>query len=101
MGFLQDIRNLQEQAEGLAPPERPSARDRVGSATIRAIRDTGITVGDDPTVDLDLTVRLGDGASYSLTHRQTVSRLALPSLQPGATVPVRVDPAGRTSLTIG
>lgn len=100
MGFLQDIRNLQEQAEKIGPPE-PPAGDRIGSATIRAIRDTGIAVDDDRTVDLDLTVRLADGGSYAVTHRQTVSRRALPSLQPGATFPVRVDPAGGTSLTIG
>ena len=36
-----------------------------------------------------------------MTHRQTISRIAIPSFQPGATVPVRVDPVDPQSLIIG
>lgn len=98
MGFLKDIRDLQKQADAMAPPAR---RGRPATATITAIRDAGATIDDHPTVELDLAVSLDGAEPYAVTHRQTISRIALPSLRPGATVPVRVDPADRTSLTIG
>ncbi|HEY6761161.1 MAG TPA: hypothetical protein VI318_16815 [Baekduia sp.] len=78
-----------------------AANGRAGAATITAIRDTGITINDNPTVELDLSVSLDGGEPYAVTHRQTISRLAIPTFQPGATVPVRIDPADRTSLMIG
>ncbi|MCW2993692.1 MAG: hypothetical protein JWQ18_1187 [Conexibacter sp.] len=77
------------------------ANGRVASATITAIRDTGMTVNDDPTIELDLAVIVEGAAPYAVTHRQTISRIAIPSFQPGATVPVRVDPVDPTSLMIG
>jgi hypothetical protein len=83
------------KAQHLATNGRP------GSATITAIRDTGITINDNPTVELDLSVSLDGGEPYAVTHRQTISRIAIASFQPGATVPVRIDPADRTSLMIG
>src|SRR5262249_31441755 len=103
MGFLKDIRDLQQQAESMTPPRHRAAAGgfRPASATITALRDTGVTIGDDPTVELDLSVSLDGAEPYAVTHRQTISRIAIPSFQPGATVPVRVDPADRTSLTIG
>jgi len=73
---------------------------RVASATITAVRDTGVTINDNPTVEFDLCVVLDDTAPYAVTHRQTISRIAIPSFQPGATIPVRVDPADRGSLII-
>jgi hypothetical protein len=77
------------------------ANGRHGSATIQAIRDTGLTVNDNPTVELELSVRLHGGAAYGVTHKQTISRIAIPSFQPGATVSVRVDPVDPLSLMIG
>jgi hypothetical protein len=88
------------QAEG-NKAQHLMANGRVASATIAAIRDTGMTINDNPTVEMDLQVSLDGAAPYLVTHRQTISRIAIPSFQPGATVPVRVDPADHTSLMIG
>ena len=77
------------------------ASGRVASATITAVRDTGMTINDNPTVELDLAVAVDGTDPYAVTHRQTISRIAIPSFQPGATIPVRVDPVDRTSLMIG
>jgi hypothetical protein len=77
------------------------ANGRQGSATIQAIRDTGLTINDNPTVDFDLSVTVDGRDPYAVTHRQTISRIAIGSFQPGATVPVRVDPADPHSLMIG
>ncbi|WP_027007436.1 DUF3592 domain-containing protein [Conexibacter woesei] len=88
------------QADGVKA-QHLMANGQAGSATITAVRDTGMTINDNPTVEMDLDVSLGGGEPYAVTHRQTISRIAIPSFQPGATVPVRVDPADRTSLMIG
>ncbi|HMJ37559.1 MAG TPA: hypothetical protein VK501_26875 [Baekduia sp.] len=102
MGFLKDIRNLEEQAGAMVPPEhRAVAGGRIGTATIQAVRDAGTTVDDDPIVELDLSVSVGGGPAYAVTHEQAISRSAIASFQPGGTVPVRVDPADPSSLTIG
>ena len=74
------------------------AEDRLGEAEAVA-RQYAIAVT--PTVELDLSVSVDGAEPYAVTHRQTISRIAIPSFQPGATVPVRVDPADRTSLMIG
>ena len=76
------------------------ANGRQGSAVVQALRDTGVTINDNPTVELDLAVAVDGGAPYAVTHRQTISRIAIPSFQPGATIPVRVDPADQQSLII-
>jgi hypothetical protein len=88
------------QAEG-QKAQHLMANGRVGSATITAVRDTGMTINDNPTVEFDLSVSLEGTDPYAVTHRQTISRIAIPSFQPGATIPVRVDPADRSSLIIG
>jgi hypothetical protein len=88
------------QAEGMKA-QHLMANGQPGSATITALRDTGVTVNDNPTVELDLSVSVDGAEPYAVTHRQTISRIAIPSFQPGATVPVRVDPVDRQSLIIG
>ena len=88
------------QAEG-QKAQHLMANGQVGSATITAIRDTGMTINDNPTVEFDLAVSVDGTDPYAVTHRQTISRIAIPSFQPGATIPVRVDPADRSSLMIG
>ena len=40
------------------------ANGRHGSATIAAIRDTGLTINDNPTVELDLSVALDGAVAY-------------------------------------
>jgi hypothetical protein len=88
------------QAEGMKA-QHLMANGQAGSATITALRDTGVTINDNPTVELDLSVTVDGTEPYAVTHRQTISRIAIPSFQPGATVPVRVDPVDRQSLIIG
>src|SRR3954454_4078227 len=88
------------QAEG-QKAQHLMANGQVAAATITAVRDTGMTINDNPTVELDLSVTVAGAAPYAVTHRQTISRIAIPSFQPGATIPVRVDPADAQSLMIG
>ena len=80
--------------------QRLLASGREGTATVTALRDTGVTINDNPQVELDLDVAVQGMPVYPVTHRQVISRLAIAGFQPGATVPVRVDPQQPRSLII-
>ena len=82
--------------------DRFSGRDDACAilATIAAIHDTGITINNDPVVDFDLDVQPAGGKPFRSAARSLVSRLAVPRIQPGRTLPVKYDPAqpGRTAI---
>ena len=71
-----------------------------GQAVINTIADTGTTVNENPQVQFNLTVSLPGQAPYPATLTQIVSRVAIGSFQPGATVPVRVSPNDPQTLMI-
>jgi hypothetical protein len=76
------------------------ANGRVGQATITHVTDTGVKLGENPQVEIDLLVALDGAPAYRATVTQVISRLAVANFQPGATVPVRVDPADPAELII-
>jgi len=61
-------------------------------AKILRIWDTGMTVNDDPVVGFLLEVYLEGQPAYQAKTKLRISRLDIPSIQPGLTVAVRVDP---------
>ena len=73
---------------------------RVGTATVSGVRQTGTYVNNNPECELELEVSVDGGAPYGVTHRQVLSSVALPGFQPGASIPVRVDPEDPDSLVI-
>ena len=62
------------------------------TATIAAIRQTGMQLNFAPVVDLDLTV-IRNGLPMPVTVRETVPQVALARLRMGETLRVRVDQA--------
>jgi hypothetical protein len=80
--------------------QRLSATGQDGTGTITAVRDTGMTVNDNPSIEMDLQVQVAGGAPYPVTHQQVVSRLAIGNFQPGASVAVKVDPADPQSIIV-
>jgi hypothetical protein len=66
---------------------------------IKAIRDTGVTINENPSVEMDLSVTSG-GFTYETTHTQVISRLQVGQLQPGAQVNVRIDATDQNKLLI-
>jgi hypothetical protein len=72
----------------------------VGQALINTIADTGTTVNDNPQVQFNLTVTIPGRDPYPATLTQIVSRVAIGSFQPGATVPVRVSANDPQTLMI-
>ena len=84
----------QQQAQHLM------ANGRVGTAVITDVRQTGMFVNENPQVEMDLQVTVEGIPTYTATQRQVIAQIAIPQFQPGATVPVRVDPANPTSVLI-
>jgi hypothetical protein len=72
-----------------------------GSATVRAIRDTGTLINNSPVVELDLTVTVPGQEPYPVTHRQLISPVVMANFQPGATFGVRVDQNDPSKIIIG
>lgn len=82
-----------DRKTGIADTRALQASGVPAQATIVSISDSGITLNEDPVVDFVLEVRGQDGgAPYRATTRSPISRLDVPRFQPGATVPVKVDP---------
>lgn len=73
----------------------------VGQATIDAVNDTGVTINENPQIELSLTVTVPGKDPYPASLTQVVSRIAIASFQPGSTVPVRVSPDDPQVLMIG
>ena len=71
-----------------------------GRATIVALSESGPYVNDRPTITMELDVDLPGRERYRAQARQVVGRLVIGRLQPGATIPVRVDPADPAQLTV-
>jgi len=69
-------------------------------ATARIVKITEIGGDDHPEVDLDLELRAEGGAAAPLKVRSSISRLAIPRIQPGCEIQVRVDPADAKKLVI-
>jgi hypothetical protein len=63
-----------------------------GEATILEIWDTGMALNDDPVVGFRLEVYLGEHEPYEVTTKGPISVVHLPQFQPGAVVPILVDP---------
>ena len=58
-------------------------------ARVEGIRRTGLSVNDQPQVELTLTVAPRTRSAYTTVHRQIVDIVAVPQVQPGAIVVVR------------
>ncbi len=62
------------------------------SAKVLEIWDTGVRLNDNPVVGFRLLVTLDDGSSYEAETKSVVSVVHIPQVQPGAVLPVKVDP---------
>lgn len=69
-------------------------------AVVLAMRDTGVTVNDQPVVAFDLEVHPADGEAYRLAHRDSLPRLLVGAVLPGARLRLFVDPHDRGRVRI-
>jgi hypothetical protein len=92
--MLQQVQSDQVLAEKLANEGVD------GTATIQQIVATGKTVNMQPEIQFQMTVNV-NGQTSEVTHTQVVSPTVIPQVQPGATVPIKVDPNDHSQLMIG
>jgi len=71
-----------------------------GTATIVSMQATGANINMQPELQFQLTVDVG-GSQSTVTHTQVVSPAVIGQLQPGAQVPVKVDPNDHSQLMFG
>jgi hypothetical protein len=91
---VQDVQGNQALAEKLANEGVD------GTATIVQMVATGRTINMQPELQFQMTVDVGGNAS-TVNHVQVVSPAIIGQLQPGAQVPVKVDPSDHSQLMIG
>ncbi len=91
---VQQVQADQEMAERLAN-EGVDA-----TATIVQMVATGRNINMQPELQFQLTVDVS-GSQETVTHTQVVSPAVIGQLQPGAQVPVKVDPSDHSQLMIG
>ena len=91
---VQEVQGNQELAEKLANEGVD------GTATIQQMVATGRTINMQPELQFQMTVDV-NGSQSEVTHTQVVSPAIIGQLQPGAQVPVKVDPNDHSQLMIG
>jgi hypothetical protein len=71
-----------------------------GKARILEVRDTGVTINNNPQVKLVLEVKNSLGQKYTTQCRVLVSRINPGAYQPGMEVPVRIDPKNEMNVVL-
>jgi hypothetical protein len=71
-----------------------------GQATIVSLREGGPYINQRPTITMELDVELPQRESYRAQAQQPVGRLLIGRLQPGVTIPVRIDPEDRATVVV-
>jgi hypothetical protein len=123
MGLFKDMKNLKEQTKGY---KRPGLKESIhmaseamtqvneqqaqmselmtsgvdGQATVTQIMHTGKTVNYMPEVAMDVQVSVAGSAPQAVKHVQVISPTSIPQIQPGMTVPVKVDPQDHSKIFV-
>ena len=71
-----------------------------GRATILEVKDTGVTINNNPQVKLVLEVKNSFGQKYTTQSRVLVSRINPNAYMPGMEVPVKIDPKNEQNVVI-
>ncbi len=71
-----------------------------GRARILEVKDTGVTINNNPQVKLMLEVKTNLGQKYNAQCRVLVSRINPNQYMPGMEVPVKIDPKNEQNVVI-
>jgi hypothetical protein len=71
-----------------------------GTARIVEVRDTGVTINNNPQVKLILEVKNSFGQRYTAETRALVSRINPGAYVPGMEVPVKIDPKNEMNVVL-
>jgi hypothetical protein len=99
-GLAQANQAVQEVQGNQALAEKLANEGVDGTATIVQMVATGRTINMQPELQFQMTVDVGGNVS-TVNHVQVVSPAIIGQLQPGAQVPVKVDPSDHSQLMIG
>jgi hypothetical protein len=99
-GLAQANQAVQQVQSDQALAERLANDGVDGTATIIQMVATGATINMQPELQFQMSVDVGGNVS-TVTHTQVVSPAIIGQLQPGAQVPVKVDPSDHSQLMIG
>lgn len=69
-----------------------------GTATILEVKDTGVTINNNPQVKLKLEVKNSLGQKYTTDCRVLVSRINPNAFLPGMEIPVKIDPKNEMNV---
>ncbi len=96
------IAQAKDALQGVQDMQRVGATGVPGTARIVRVQDTGAALNDHPLVELELELEVATAghAPYTTVVRQAVPRLQVGLLSPGATMPVKIDPADATKVLI-
>ena len=70
------------------------------SAEVLEVWDTGVRYNNNPVVGFRLLVTLADGTTYEAETKNVVSVVHIPQVQPGAVLPVKIDPEDRNRVAL-
>jgi hypothetical protein len=98
-GVAQANQMMQQVQTDQALAERLANEGVDGTATIQQILSTGKTVNMQPEIQFQMAVDV-NGQTSEVTHNQVIPPTLIPQVQPGATVPVKVDPNDHSQLMI-
>ena len=98
--MLEGLAQAKDAMAGIQETQRVTATGVPGTARVLGVTDTGATVNDHPVCDVELEVTVPGQGPYTTTIRQTIPRMQVPMLQPGATLAVKVDPADRNTVVM-
>lgn len=70
------------------------------TAKVLEVRDTGVTINDNPQVGLTLELRTQEGARLEVEAKTVVSRLSVGNVQPGVLAHVLYDPLKPQRLVV-
>ena len=71
-----------------------------GKARILEVKDTGVTINNNPQVKLILEVKNSFGQKYTTQCRVLVSRINPAAYMPGMEVPVKIDPKNEMNVVL-
>jgi hypothetical protein len=91
---------IANKTAGLSQAKELQKIGRPAQAVILQISDTGWTLNDDPVVAFWLEVHPDGEEAYQARTKIVISRVHIPQFQPGASVPVRIDPKDRSRVSL-
>ncbi len=102
-GMYLILRPVFDVFRGMSSRAKLRATGLPGNATVLSIGESSegtVTVNDQPLLSLTLEITDGFGSPYVVAFETIVPRYAVPQIQPGQTVPVKIDPNDRQRVAV-